>query len=272
MSTPRTAYPPREQYFAQKFIRRLVKSAAAQEIGVDAFALLVVVATTEDAKRYSGPVTFYNGQLLPLLGFGKWERLDRARDAAVKAGWLHYAPPQSGHRQPGAYWVLTPGYAAELSDSPVDESPQEHYPDSGEGKGNPPPDHIPNRDTLRDTLRGNHLSYALEEEIGEAKPSPEQGEGGGVIFLVKGGYWLLPPGKTTEWQETYPHLDVAALILKARQWCRDNPTKRKTAGGMLRFLNGWLSGEKPKTVSTAPSAQALYPAAKPPRVGVRTRG
>jgi len=100
------SYPKRDKFFAHKAVRLMFKTCAAQIIGVDAVLLCTCIAHIEDAKRYSGPVTFYNDQLLPLLGFGKWDRLDRARRRAIRGGWLHYQPPPSGYRQPGTYWVL----------------------------------------------------------------------------------------------------------------------------------------------------------------------
>lgn len=53
--------------------------------------------------------------------------------------------------------------------------------------------------------------------------------------------WTLPATKLAEYREAYPSLDVDVELRKARQWCRDNPAKRKTAGGMLRFLTTWLN-------------------------------
>lgn len=114
-------YPTRVPYFAQKFIRSLLKTCVANVLGQDSFVLLVAIAATEDAKRYRGPVSFHTGQLLPLLGFGKWERLDAARRKAVDAGWLHYIAPRTGARGPGLYWVAIPTDAGELPDTPLDE-------------------------------------------------------------------------------------------------------------------------------------------------------
>lgn len=53
--------------------------------------------------------------------------------------------------------------------------------------------------------------------------------------------WGLEAAKIAEWQQTYPGVDVLAECRKARQWCVDNPSRRKTAKGMLGFLNRWLS-------------------------------
>lgn len=53
--------------------------------------------------------------------------------------------------------------------------------------------------------------------------------------------WHLRKAKAQEWRECYGvACDVDAELRKALQWLRDNPRKRKTAGGMGKFLNGWI--------------------------------
>ena len=42
------------------------------------------------------------------------------------------------------------------------------------------------------------------------------------------------------WQETYPAVDVMFELGKMRSWIDANPTKRKTAKGIRKFINGWL--------------------------------
>lgn len=115
-----TPYPAREPFFAHRFVRVLTKSAAVQELGTEAAWLLTVVAHQEDAKRYSGPVTYWNEQLMPLCGFASKGRLVRARERAVAAGWLHYEPGAKG--QPGRYWCQIPESQQSLTDGPCDES------------------------------------------------------------------------------------------------------------------------------------------------------
>ncbi|NNJ24638.1 hypothetical protein [Alienimonas chondri] len=53
--------------------------------------------------------------------------------------------------------------------------------------------------------------------------------------------WALTEAKLAEYVEAYPALDVPAEMRKARQWCRDNAPKRKTAKGMPAFLTRWLN-------------------------------
>jgi len=43
------------------------------------------------------------------------------------------------------------------------------------------------------------------------------------------------------WRVTFTGVDVEQQIRECRQWAIDNPTKRKTYGGMSRFIYNWLS-------------------------------
>lgn len=114
-------YPQRPKHFSQKVVRRLMKTCAAQDIGQSAALLVIVVVATEDAARYRRPVTFYNEQLLPLIGVKKWDALDKARKSAVDAGWLVYDAPPKGSRKPGRYWATIPPHLDGFDDGPVDE-------------------------------------------------------------------------------------------------------------------------------------------------------
>ena len=125
MPNPSSEYPQGRKFFAHRYIRLLTKTCAAQEIGHIAFCLCVTVAHQEDAKRYKGAVTYYNGQLLPLVGVDRWETLDHARARAMDAGWLHYEP--GGTRRPGLYWVTIPDGLDDIPDTPCDETPQKMY-------------------------------------------------------------------------------------------------------------------------------------------------
>jgi len=130
-------YPKRPAFFAQKVTRLLFKTCAAQEVGQAATLLVVYIAATEDSARYRRAVTFYNSHLMAVLGFSKWEGLDRARRAAVDAGWLHYEA--GGTRKPGRYWVKIPGDADGLGDKPMDETSDGLCPAKGDNEGDNQP-------------------------------------------------------------------------------------------------------------------------------------
>jgi hypothetical protein len=110
----------RGKFFAHKFVRLLMKSCAAQDMGQNAVLLCVFIAHTEDAMHYSGACRFWNEQLLSVMGFRSAKQLDNARDKAVEAGWLVYDRP--GNRTVGRYWVTVPEQFADLSDSPMGEN------------------------------------------------------------------------------------------------------------------------------------------------------
>ena len=53
--------------------------------------------------------------------------------------------------------------------------------------------------------------------------------------------WPLQTLQVDRWQTLYPTLDVMAECRKALAWTDANPSKRKTAKGMPRFLVHWLN-------------------------------
>jgi hypothetical protein len=68
---------------------------------------------------------------------------------------------------------------------------------------------------------GNHLEF------------PVVGEGGPT--------WLLSDDLIREFMQLYPTVNVRQESLSALGWVRANPGRRKTASGMRRFLNAWLT-------------------------------
>lgn len=116
-------YPTREKFWAMKVIRLLTKTCVAQEIGPAGFALLSVIATTEDAAGYRRAVTYFDGQLAPIIGVGSQKVLSAARSKCVDMGWLHYEPGCKGRA--AKYWVTIPAHADGIDDAPTDEGTED---------------------------------------------------------------------------------------------------------------------------------------------------
>lgn len=169
--TDSSTYPSREAYFAHRYCRLLTKTCAAQEIGHVAFALCVTIAHQEDAKRYSGPVTFFNEQLLPLVAVTKWESLDRARQRAAAAGWLHYEPGNRGQRMPGRYWVTIPKHLEQFDDQPCDES---QYPAKGEWTPSQYPAKGEREGERRGEREGEHSTLTLNSMLSDDNHTPQR--------------------------------------------------------------------------------------------------
>lgn len=47
-----------------------------------------------------------------------------------------------------------------------------------------------------------------------------------------------------EWSELYPAVNIMQELRKMKGWATANPKKRKTKGGILRFINAWLAKEQ----------------------------
>ena len=117
--TDSPSYPRRDPFFAHRVTRLLFKSCAAQSLGHHAICLIIHIAHTEDAARYQGAVTFWNGQLMEVLGFTSPKQLNEARKIACEAGWLHYE--RDGDRAVGNYWCLVPECVGQFDDAPIEE-------------------------------------------------------------------------------------------------------------------------------------------------------
>ena len=118
-------YPNRPAFFAYRFTRLLFRTCAAQDIGHEAILLLIHVAHTEDAKRYSAAVSFWNHELESVLSIS-WGRLDRSRKKAVEAGWLHYE--RGGKGKVGKYWVTIPEPYQSIPDGPMGDETGDLHP------------------------------------------------------------------------------------------------------------------------------------------------
>lgn len=74
--------------------------------------------------------------------------------------------------------------------------------------------------------------------------------------------WSLTAAHLAEYQAAFSALDVLAHFREARLWCVNNPGKRKTPGGMPRFLQNWLSSAQNKA-RASPAQGSLVPPSQP---------
>ena len=74
---------------------------------------------------------------------------------------------------------------------------------------------------------------------GDVSPSPVHS-----IPANDGGEVTIPENMVNEFRKAYPAVDVDAELRAMRVWSLANPANRKTRGGMMRFVNGWLEREQ----------------------------
>lgn len=66
--------------------------------------------------------------------------------------------------------------------------------------------------------------------------------------------------------ENYPGVDVLAECRAARGWCQSNPTRRKTARGMPKFLDSWMRRQQERgTARASPGSSDAKPAYATPQ-------
>lgn len=249
-------YPKRGNHFAHKFVRLIGRLCLANEIGADAAYLLVIIAHTEDAKHYTGPVTFYNEQLCGIAGIKNVQALIRLRDKAVNSGFLHYEP--GAKNKAAKYWVTIPDTVKNEPSGSTDCHDQseidskystEIHTESvtqAETKRNQSVIEAERIRNPNDKLSTQHTNTPTQESFCTETEKPStvpQGEPSLVAYQCDGipNVWHLTQSQVDQWQEAYPSLEIIAECKKANAWLQADPSRRKTAKGMKRFLLGWLS-------------------------------
>lgn len=95
-----------------------------------------------------------------------------------------------------------------------------------------------------DSARGM-AAVVAELPLGPVASNPET-DPVAMTFPATGplAEWPLRASKIAEWRVAFPGVNVEVVLRELRQWCVDNPKRRKTAGGMLRFLSGRLAARQ----------------------------
>lgn len=85
----------------------------------------------------------------------------------------------------------------------------------------------------------NPKEYCAEPQAADAPP---------VISLPlnDGTFYDVSENDRAKWSQLYPNVDVLQQLRNMAGWCDANPTKRKTRGGIKRFITAWLAREQDK--------------------------
>ena len=80
----------------------------------------------------------------------------------------------------------------------------------------------------------------------------------GTVPLNTGADFPLYREDLDGWQSTFPGIDVRQHIRQFKQWCIDNPTRRKTKSGVRRAINSWLAREQNKLPMNGANGNGHY--------------
>ncbi|WHL17654.1 hypothetical protein [Stenotrophomonas acidaminiphila] len=86
------------------------------------------------------------------------------------------------------------------------------------------------------------------------------------FLLNDGSEFGLSQKQLDEFQQLYPAIDVLQQAKALKAWCIANSKNRKTRGGALKFVNGWLSRAQNQAPRAAAPAKPQHGAASLPRL------
>lgn len=241
--------------------------AAAELIGVDSQGQLVVYGVIKQHGRLGFKVQEYP-EVLPLqvVTADAWEWGKPSAPVSP-----HSAPVPS-HTGPNEIDTLNIDTLNRENDTVYSET----APPSAESTAAPPP--IAPQPPTGNGEVAPGLRAGRPGDAAEPSCPPSKGDTGGCSssvpvldapakgikpFLCDGtpNTWTLTERKVREWEETYKTIIVRDAIRAAWQWIQDNPTKRKTASGMIKFLGNWLHRSVNRNEHKKPTPPKAPPAA-----------
>lgn len=94
-----------------------------------------------------------------------------------------------------------------------------------------------------DTFCPEPSSKASEPKPKKVKPAEPEAPVE-ELPLNDGSVWRPTVSMYEEYKRLYPSVDIDQEFRNMRGWCIGNPAKRKTRGGIKRFVTNWLSKEQ----------------------------
>jgi hypothetical protein len=61
-----------------------------------------------------------------------------------------------------------------------------------------------------------------------------------------------------EMKKLYPGVDIEKETLRAKAWCINNPTKRKTTSGVCKFLGSWYAKAQNNSGNGKPAQESIF--------------
>lgn len=92
----------------------------------------------------------------------------------------------------------------------------------------------------------SRVEKSKEEYILCAEPQAASAPPVISLPLNDGTFFDVSENDRAKWSQLYPNVDVLQQLRNMAGWCDANPTKRKTRGGIKRFIAAWLAREQDK--------------------------
>ena len=92
----------------------------------------------------------------------------------------------------------------------------------------------------------SRVEKSKEEYILCAEPQAADAPPVISLPLNDGTFFDVSENDRAKWSQLYPNVDVLQQLRNMVGWCDSNPAKRKTRGGIKRFITSWLAKEQDK--------------------------
>ena len=92
----------------------------------------------------------------------------------------------------------------------------------------------------------SRVEKSKEEYILCAEPQAADAPPVISLPLNDGTFFDVSENDRAKWSQLYPNVDVLQQLRNMAGWCDANHTKRKTRGGIKRFITAWLAREQDK--------------------------
>lgn len=104
-----------------------------------------------------------------------------------------------------------------------------------------------NTEAKTDTNTETNIQLSNDSK-GEYCAEPQAADAPPVISLPlnDGTFFDVSENDRAKWSQLYPNVDVLQQLRNMAGWCDANPAKRKTRGGIKRFITSWLAKEQDK--------------------------
>lgn len=198
--------------------------AAAGELAEVLFCRLLLVA--DDLGRFDGRISVIARRCWPLGGPGEDSVADRLGALARNGLVVKYEVE-------GKPFIVIPKFKQRT------RTTTSKYPP-------PPPECMPDDCHTSDEYQTNDLHPRTETETetyseaeGVTRPATVA-----AIPLIDGSEFAVTEADVTKWAPVYPAVDVRQAVLRMREWCLSNPTKRKTRRGVRGFVTTWLGRDQ----------------------------
>lgn len=67
------------------------------------------------------------------------------------------------------------------------------------------------------------------------------------LILKDGTFYDVTQEEIGIFKQAYPKINVEDQVRRMVAWCYSNSSQRKTRRGIKKFINGWLSRQKPES-------------------------